>query len=467
LPASRDSFYLEEGHDTDEDNFYNLNLDFQKRYDNPDHQLQASAYFSSQKEIEKEQDNVRETNDAYLPLANETSQTRSRTEQPERELRLELDYTKPVGSGKFETGLQSRWDQTEADYIFEDFQPLGNEWLRNDTISNSLYYLDAIQSAYAIYSGPLGKFEYQAGVRAEYDNRKLEQKTTNESFTYEKLHLFPSVYITRKFNDAHQLQFTYTRRIQRPRTRELNPFKEFRGTNNVFYGNPALRPEFTNAFELNYQYKFDKGFVSLETYYRATYDKITQINGVDTLSERPVFTFTTTNADRDNALGVELMTNLDLTKWWQLNLTGNVFRYQLNGEVEGNNVTSVSTSWRTNLNSMFKMKWDMRLQITAIYNGPSNTLQGKREGFFITNVAVRKEMLKRQLTISLNARDILATGKFAFESEGNTFYAFNRFRREAPVVTLNLSYRLNNYRQNGNRRDEGGPEGGGGMGDIM
>lgn len=467
-PASRDSFYLEEGHDTDDDKFYNLNLDFQKSYEHPEHKLQASVYFSSEKEIEKEQDNVRETNEAFMPLPNETFQTRSRTEQPERELRVELDYTRPVGAGKLETGLQSRWDQTEADYIFEDFQPLGNEWLRNDTISNSLYYLDALQSAYAIISGPVGKFEYQAGLRAEYDNRNLEQKTTDQSFRYEKLHLFPSVYITRKLSDAHQVQLTYTRRIQRPNTRELNPFKEFRGSNNVFFGNPSLRPEFTNAFELNYQYKFDKGFVSLETYYRATSDKITQISGVDTLSGRPVFTFTTTNADNDYALGMELMTNLDVTKWWQLNITGNVFRYQLNGEVEGNDVTSISTSWRTNLNSMFKMKWDTRLQFTAIYNGPSNTLQGKREGFFIGNVAVRKEFLQKKLTVSLNARDVFATGKFAFESEGSTFYAFNRFRREAPVITLNLTYRLNNYRQNANRRgEEGGPEGGGGMDDMM
>ncbi len=467
VPASLDSFFLEGGHDTDDDNFYNLNLDFQKRYDHPDHLLQASVYYSAQKEIEKEQDNVIKANESFIPVEANKTQNRSRTEQPEKELRVEIDYTRPMGSGKFEAGLQSRWDQTEADYIYEDFLIPANEWLRNDTISNSLYYLNGLQSAYAIYSGKLGLFDYQAGLRAEYDNRQLEQKTTDETFTYEKFHLFPSVYLTRKFNESHQVQFTYTRRIQRPRTRELNPFKEFRGSNNVFFGNPALRPEFTNAFELNYQYKFDKGFVSLETYYRATYDKITQINGYDTLSGRPVFTFTTTNADKDYALGVELMTNLDVTKWWQLNVTGNVFRYQLNGEVEGNDVTSISTSWRTNMNSMFKLKWDTRLQLTAIYNGPSNTLQGRREGFFVTNIAVRKEFFKKKLTVSLNARDVLATGKFEFVSEGNTFYAYNKFRREAPVITLNLSYRLNNYRQNANRRDQNGPEGGGGMEDIM
>ena len=70
---------------------------------------------------------------------------------------------------------------------------------------------------------------------------------------------------------------------------------------------------------------------------------------------------------------------------------------------------------------MFKVKWDTRLQLIGFYNGPSNTLQGKREGFFVANVAVRKDFLKKQLTVSLNARDIFATGKFAFTSEGSSF----------------------------------------------
>jgi iron complex outermembrane receptor protein len=381
---------------------------------------------------------------------------------------MELDYTRPVGKGKFETGLQSRWDNTDADYIFEDYLPLGSEWIQNDTISNSLKYRDAIQSVYAIYSGPLGKFEYQAGLRAEYDHRLLEQKTSSESYTYENIHLFPSVFITRKLSDAHQIQFNYSRRIQRPSERNLNPFKDFRGSNNISFGNPELKPEFTNAFELNYQYTFKKGSISLETYYRETYDKITQINGLDSLYGRPVFTFTMTNADKDYSLGMELMTNIDLTKWWQLNLTGNLFRYQLDGDVDGEAISSVSTTWRTNFNTMFKMKWDTRLQITAIYNGPSKTLQGQRDGFFITNVAMRKELLKKQLTISLNARDIFSTGNFSFTSEGSTFYTYNMFRRESPVITLNVSYRLNNYRQNGNRRDSnGGGSEGGGMDDIM
>jgi outer membrane receptor protein involved in Fe transport len=464
-PVSIDSFYTDNNNSTDEDEFYNLNLDYQKTYGDG-HTLQASAYYSAEKELELEEDIIRKTDPSFNPLGSDPTRNRSRMESPEKELRLELDYTKPVGSGKFETGLQSRWDYSEGNYIYEDFQPLGSEWLLNDSISNALTYLDALQSAYAIYSGSVGKFEYQGGLRAEYDNRKLEQNTTSESYTYEKFHFFPSVFLTRKLSEAHQIQATYSRRIQRPRQRDLNPFKEFRGSNNVNFGNPALKPEFTNAFELNYQYNFKKGSVTLETYYRETSDKITQINGFDTISGRPVYTFTMTNADRDYALGMELMTNLDVTPWWQLNLTGNLFRYQLEGEIDGEKVTSVSTTWRTNFNSMFKLKWDTRLQLSGVYNGPSNTLQGERDGFFMANVAIRKDFFKKQLTVSLNARDVFSTGKFSFVSEGTTFYTSNSSRREAPVVMLNLSYRINNYRQNANRRENGGDEQGG-MDDMM
>ncbi|MBN1789255.1 MAG: TonB-dependent receptor [Bacteroidales bacterium] len=453
LPATIDSFYTDESNGTDRERFYNLNADYQRKFNGEGHNLQASVYYSAATEDEGESEIVTKTNSQYEQVGSDPARTRSRMKNPESNLRIELDYTRPVGKGKVELGLQSRWDRQEGNYIFEDFHPAGDEWLSNDSISNSLDYLDALQSVYTTYGAPLGKFEFQVGLRAEYDNRSLEQKTSSESYTYEKMHFFPSFYIMRKLSDAHQFQFTYTTRIQRPSMWNLNPFKEFRGSNNVFYGNPALTPEFTNAFELNYQYTFKSGSLSLETYYRKTNDKITRITGIDTLSGRQVFVNTITNADEDHSLGVELMANINVTKWWQLNLTGNVFRYQLNGEVEGNRVSSVSNTWRTNFNSSFKLKWDTRFQLTGFYNGPSKTLQGEQDGFVVINAAIRKEFLKKQLSVALNARDIFATGARSFTSSGETFYTYNKFRREAPVVTLNLTYRINNYRQAANRRD--------------
>lgn len=451
-PFAKDSFYVENQVSDDKSNHYNLNLDFQKNYDDKGHMLQASVYYSAGDGDEIEEDVVRTTDNLYNIIGGEPVRTRSGIGEFESTVRAELDYTRPVGTGKLELGLQSRWDKSTGDYIFENYNPLGSEWIPNDSISNSMKFLDALQSAYGTFNGSLGKFEYQTGVRVEYDNRTLTQLTSSESFTYEKFHFFPSFYLIRKLSDAHQLQFTYSRRVNRPDERDMNPFIEYRGSNSVSYGNPGLRPQFTNGFEFNYQYTFEKGFVSLETYYRITNDIITRINGTQMLNGKQVFFNTNINADKDQSLGIELMTNMELKKWWQVNLTGNLFRYQLDGQVDGSTVTSVSTTWRANFNTSFTVKNNTRLQLTGFYNGPSNTLQGKREGFFVANVALRQDLLKRQLTISLNARDVFASGRFAFTSEGDSFYARNKNWREAPVVTLNLTYRINNYRQAGQRQ---------------
>jgi hypothetical protein len=98
------------------------------------------------------------------------------------------------------------------------------------------------------------------------------------------------------------------------------------------------------------------------------------------------------------------------------------------------------------------------LQIMGVYNGPSITLQGKRDGFFVTNLALRQDFMKKKLTITLSARDVFATGKFSFTSEGSNFYTYNKFTREAPVVLLNLTYRINNYNAAA-RRNNGDQEG--------
>jgi outer membrane receptor protein involved in Fe transport len=453
-PVSVDSFFIEDNNSSEDRKYYNLNVDYHKKFDENGHNIQASFYYAKGDENEAEDYIERATNNYYEIKGLEPERSRSRMKNPETNLRFELDYTRPTSAGKIEMGLQSRWDIDEGNYIYEDYQPIGEKWIHNDSISNSLNYIDALQSAYGTYSGPLGKFDFQIGLRAEYDNRSLTQKTSSESFTYEKMHFFPSFYLIRKLSESNQFQFTYTRRIQRPNEWSLNPFKEYRGSNMISFGNPRLKPEFTNSFELNYQYMFKKGFVSLETYYRRTLDKITRISGNDTIAGEQIFFSTVTNADKDYSLGIELMTDLKLTDWWQLNLTGNLYHYQLDGVVDGEQVTSTSTTWRTNFSTSFKLKWDTRFQLMGFYNGPSNTLQGKREGFFVISAAIRKDLLKRQLGISVSVRDIFSTGVFSFTSEGSNFYTYNKFRRESPVVTLNLSYRINNYRQTNRRSSE-------------
>jgi outer membrane receptor protein involved in Fe transport len=454
LPVSDELYYTEDNRGPHENNYYNLSLDYRKEFDNPMHELKASVYYSSN--FEKETQDIIEniTNSNWEIIAPASDRSRSSEETPEKNIRAQIDYIYPIKEGvKFEAGLQSRWDIDNSDYIFEDYDADQNKWVNNPNISNKLEYVDAIQSVYAIYTGTFKKFGYQAGLRTEYDNRYINQVTLNEDYRYERLHFFPSFYITKQFPKQMQLQLSYSRRIRRPNERDLNPFKEVMDNQNIRQGNPELIPEFTNSYELNFQVPFKKNFLSLETFYRETTNSISWFMLYDSTSN--MFINTSRNADKATAAGAELMANINIAKWWQVNLSGNIFQYTLTGENDdGDYIKRTTTSWGSNGNMIFRLKWDTRLQIMGMYRGPSVTLQGKRDGFFFTNIAIRKDFLNKKLSLTLNVRDVFGTTKNSFTSEGSGFYTFNEFKRESPVVMLTLSYRINNYKMQQKRNGD-------------
>jgi outer membrane receptor protein involved in Fe transport len=449
-PLSSDLYYTEENRSPHGNRYYNLSLDYRKEYDNPLHELKASVYFAQAIQSENQEINEQLTDSIWQPISQNPNQSRSRENVPEKNMRAQIDYVYPINeNSKIEAGFQSRWDMDKGDYIFENYS--SSEWINDSTLSNTLDYLDAIQSLYGTYTGKIKKIGYQAGLRAEYDNRYINQITLEKAYRYEKFHLFPSFYVTYELPKKMQLQFSYSRRIERPDEHDLNPFREYMDNQNIRVGNPGLSPEFTNSFELNYQVPFKKNFISLETYYRHTDNIITRFTVYDSINN--VFINTSVNADKDYSLGAELMANLAFTPWWQFNLTGNLFRYTLSGENEGEYITRTTTSWGGNANMVFKLKWDARIQLMSMYRGPSVTLQGERKGFFFTNLAVRKDLFDKKLSVTVNVRDIFRTSKNSFTSSGSSFYTFNEMRRESPVVMLTLSYRINNYKQtkkNGN-----------------
>lgn len=456
-PAGEELYYTEDNRGPHENTYYNLSLDFRKEFDNPMHELKASVYYSQNlgKETQDLIENI--TNSSWQIITPASDRSRSREEAPEKNIRAQVDYVYPIKENtKFEAGLQSRWDIDNSDYIYEDYDPDQNNWVNNPNISNKLEYVDAIQSVYGIYTGTFKNFGYQVGLRTEYDNRYINQVTLNEDYRYEKLHFFPSFYITKQFPKQMQLQLSYSRRIRRPNERDLNPFKEVMDNQNIRAGNPYLVPEFSNSYELNFQIPFKKNFISLETFYRQTANTISWFIIYDSVSN--MFINTSRNADKESSAGAELMANINVAKWWQVNLTGNIFRYTLSGENDdGGYVERTTTSWGTNGNMIFRLKWDTRIQIMGMYRGPSVTLQGERDGFFFTNFAIRKDLFDKKLSITVNVRDVFGTAKNTFTSKGTSFYTFNEFRREAPVVMLTLSYRINNYKMQ-QRRDENGEE---------
>ena len=82
------------------------------------------------------------------------------------------------------------------------------------------------------------------------------------------------------------------------------------------------------------------------------------------------------------------------------------------------------------------------------------TAQGRRIGYFVTNLAIKQEFMDNALSATLQVGDIFKTAKYNTTLIGTDYYSYSETNREAPTVMISLNYNFNNYRAPESRRGE-------------
>src|SRR5690606_32266382 len=90
------------------------------------------------------------------------------------------------------------------------------------------------------------------------------------------LNLFPTAFLTYEFSEEQKVQTSYSRRIDRPGTRQLNPFLDISDPYNQRAGNPNLTPEFIDSYEVNYLRFWDHTTATATVFYRKMTDVVQQ-----------------------------------------------------------------------------------------------------------------------------------------------------------------------------------------------
>lgn len=432
--------------------YYRFSTNYLLKFDKKGHELLLDATYS---------DRFGSSNDElyeYLTDANwiydDVQPDRRRTIEDDESIdfRFKADYTKPFGEfGKLEAGYQLRLESEESQYSVEDLDYSSGNWINDSDLANDLESSRNIQAVYTTFSNKFIGVDYMLGLRGEYTDRLINPVFTTDEYSIERFDIFPTVHLSRQLLNEQQIQASYSKRINRPRDWYLNPFPRYMDDNNIRVGNPDLEPEYVDAVELNYQKRFGRNFISMESYYRQTRNRIQRTR---TFTDEGIMISSFENVDKDYTIGLEGMINFDLTKWWTLNLTGNYFYYGIDGELFDEDVNLSTTTWNTRFNTYFKLKWDGRIQFNGMYMGPSITAQGDQDAFFFTSFAYRQNLLKKKLTLTFSVRDIFNTMQHSMTAEGTNFYTYNKFSSDSPIFSLSLSYKINNYRQD--RRDRNG-----------
>ncbi|NJO87410.1 MAG: TonB-dependent receptor [Lewinella sp.] len=280
-------------------------------------QLTADLRYQDKTETEGSDLLNRFFNPDFSPnLALPNLQQRSNNEETENTLIFQSDYSHPFSKDhKLEAGVRASIRNIDNDFLVEELNPDDNRWNALAGLSNNFRYDENIFAAYLTYGNKYGKFSYQLGLRPELSqstpNCCKPTKSTNAIISTS----FPLPHFNYELPGQNAVQISYSRRVQRPRFWDLNPFFTFTDNRNFFSGNPNLDPEFSHSIELGHLKYFGKGSLSSSLYYRHTEGVVQRIRTVDAAGNsntRPE------NLATEDALGLELTAAYDFAKWWLL-----------------------------------------------------------------------------------------------------------------------------------------------------
>jgi outer membrane receptor protein involved in Fe transport len=458
-PATSEKYYLDNNVFRWERDFFSANLTFVQEFRQEGHELKLFGFYSGRDGSQKQDRREILTDANWQPLESDPYLLRSTEAGPSKNFRFEADYVKPIlDNGKFEAGYHYRLDDDAEDYFLEEFDYDLGQWVRDDRYTRETTFDRTIHAVYGIFSHEYKGFQYQLGLRGEYNYRRIDVLNENVSSVVDRFDYFPSVHISKRVKEKNQFMGSYSRRIERPRSWYLEPFVTYVDESTRRIGNPDLLPEYTDSFEVGYLRTLESGTFTIESYYRNTQNKITRISTFD--QESGYFINTFENLNDDQALGIESSFIYDITKWFNLNLSATYYYYQLEDLTGQTNSTRSSNNWDSRLMASFKLPTNTRLQLNMSYDSPSVTAQGRREGFFATDFTARQEFFDKALSITLRVSDIFASRAQVTYSFGQDFYEYEYRLPESRIVSLTVSYRLNNFKKNPNLNNTGG---GGGM----
>jgi len=458
-----ESSSIREENETEEDKTVEYNLNYTKDFNRSGHKLTLDFQYG-----ESEENNFSYITDIEnYPSFFENEPERNTTDEKNTEFQFKGDYTLPIGENtQFEFGFNINLDELNSDYLVEEFDSDTNQFINNTNFSNTLNFDQNVYALYSQYGKKINKFSYLLGLRMENTDRKINLIQTNEIYNKNFTEFFPTLNLGLEFDDSESLTLGYSRRLRRPRHWFLNPFESRTSETYIRKGNVNLDPTYTNSFDLGYLKRWEKFTLNSSIYYQHATDNIEfaqneeyrDVNGVETL----VIIRNPINLSSRDRYGFEFTANYNPFKWWRLSNSFNFFKSITDGDFDGINYDSDDVSWFTRLNSRITLPGKIDWQTRAMYRGPRETAQSKRDGMISVNLAFSKDILNEKGTLSLNVSDLLNSRKRKSTSFSPTTVSEGEFQWRQRQIILSFTYRFNQKknRQNRERNFDDGDGGG-------
>lgn len=457
--------------ETEEDESYQFAVNYINKFNDEGHQLTADFQYDI--DNEEQAAFINELVDYNNTERDEINVPREETNtlEEQREYLLQADYVLPLGeNSQFEAGYRGNFENTVTDYELRQ-ENVNGELAINENQTNIFDYTENVQALYTQYGSKFGDFSFLLGLRLENTNLKgnIDSELTeaelreefgfqiNTDFDNNYLGLFPTVNIIYELGEQENITLGYNRRINRPRGWFINPFPSRNSRTNIFQGNPNLQPAFSNAFDLGYLKRWEKLTLTSSVYFQRETDAFQRVQDNITISgpnntEVEVIRTLPINLGTNDRIGAEFGLLYNPADWLRLNGSFNFFQFNIDGEYEGQSYSQENNSWFGRFSSKVSLPLGIEWQTNAFYMGPSDEIQGQRDGMLSIDLALSKDIFNDNATISANVSDLLNSRKRQGTTTTDMFTQYSEFQWRQRQINVSLIYRFN-QQKNQQRRE--------------
>jgi len=389
--------------------FHNVDasLNYKKTFRKEDQELDVSLTSSVA--------HLDETDDNYqfaLPGRVAYYSTKAVNPGTENEREFVLDYVQPFKKKvQLGTGGKINFYDISGDAVVNSLDSATGLYAKNPFLSNSLKYHQRVYAAYAELTFPVSTW-FDAKIGERYERTDISTYFSNAPGTpstpgYNTW--VPSVFFSKKLGENSMLKLSYSKRIERPDYRDLDPYVNTSDPKNLSTGNPALKPELGKRYELAYSNSIKKvGSYMLSLFYR--------INEQDI---QPFITFYPSyqvgdtvytnvavsqreNIGRENNLGLNGFGDLSVIPGLHIRTNFFLFRrHTINTIDAGYNYNSFN--YRINMDASYEFSPNLLAELFGNFNSARHQAQGRYPSFTTYSMAIRRQFWKKKGSLALTA----------------------------------------------------------------
>jgi iron complex outermembrane recepter protein len=358
---------------------------------------------------------------------------------------FKADYEQNLWKGKFGTGI--KYSNVNSEYTYDVFKIANNQTIQDISNGSLFKYKENITAAYLNFNREINsKTSFQLGLRMENTNSEGVGIAPNKPdlvLPYNYTGFFPSAAFTYKVNPKNTLNINYSRRIDRPNYRNLNPSVYTLDALTTIKGNPFLQPQYTNSISLNHTWA-DK--INTSIGFSRTTDVFTSYP--DTFQNKGgVLVQSKNNGILDN-YNISISLPITFSQAWTANLNANAFYnvrdYYLDANFNGN---FGQGSYSLNLQNNYTLSKTLSLELSGYYNSPQLD-PGALTRYFATgniDIGLTQKLWDGDGVLKISISDILKTN-FWHQIEDYSKYYFSEGRQyyESRQLRLNFTYKFGN-----------------------